>query len=526
MGQTFRRWVRFFLLGILFEVVLITLGILLPESWLQVEIGNFLMVTHFPLMVLLNGVAEGLRLESAVSGVLFLLIGLALMGAVWGLLICLVTRLSKAVLARFVVSQNQRRVLKFGLGFLGAAILALAIIFNLPATPIPFTASPEVKSLVDGNTVFALDLYQTLKGQPGNLFFSPYSITASLAMTYAGARGQTETEMANVLHFNLGETNLPAAFGELATRMDQIQRWNRITLKTANSLWCQRGYKFTGAFLNLAHKFYHAEARQVDFGRSPQAAANEINKWVEYQTKGKIQNAVVPSQFTDLTKLVLCNAIYFKGKWQHQFKVSDTKPDIFHVTTNEAVTVPMMHQKADFKMALSDDYSVELLELPYSGTDLSMIILLPAEFPLSDVKNPSLPDLERKLTADDLRVWLAKLDEASLEKTWVALPRFTLTQSFDLVKVLHSMGMVSAFDTNADFSGMDGTTNLYISDVVHKSYVKVDESGTEAAAVSFELAKRKGQTGSFIADHPFIFLIRDNGSGSILFLGRIVNPTK
>ena len=171
-------------------------------------------------------------------------------------------------------------------------ILLWAVIVNWPATPIPFTASPEVKSAVDGNTAFALNLYQKLKDHPGNLFFSPYSISTSLAMTYAGARGQTETEMAKVLHFNLTQTNLPIAFGTLMERMQKIQRWNRITLTTANSIWCQQDYRFTETFLNLIRKYYDADARPVDFRHSPQVASSEINQWAERKTKGKIKDMV------------------------------------------------------------------------------------------------------------------------------------------------------------------------------------------------------------------------------------------
>ncbi len=512
-------------MGVFFEVVLIALCLFLPESWLQVEVQNFATITHYPVMLLAMALSESLG-ENLPSVILITLGRFAIVASVWGYLIYLFTLLTTTLLAR--CSKRQKLVCKFSAGLIGAAILLWTIIFNLPATIIPFAASPEVNLTVDGNTAFALDLYQKLKGQPGNLFFSPYSISASLAMTYAGARGQTEAQMAKVLHFNLGQTNLPVAFGELAARMDRIERWNRITIKTANSLWCQRDYEFTSAFLNLVHKFYRAEARQVDFGHSPQAAVNEINGWVEGRTKGNIKDVVAPGQFTGMTRLVLCNAIYFKGKWQHQFKVSDTKPAPFHVTTIETVTVPMMYQKEHFKMILTDDDSAELLELPYSGTDLSMIILLPQiKYPWPDVANPGLPDFEKKLTTDNLRIWLAKLDQASPHETWVSLPRLTTTQSFDLVKTLQSLGMTSAFDvTNANFSGMDGTTNLFLSDVVHKAFVQVNESGTEAAAVSLELVKRKGMANRFIVDHPFIFLVRDNGSGSIIFLGRIVDPAK
>jgi len=517
-----RRLRRYFLLGILLDVVLITLGAFLPDSWLQIEIRNFVLITHYPFMVMLA------TADNAIVAILGLLFTFAIIGAVWGFLIYLVTRLAQSLVSRFIVSPRQKLVFRCGLGLLGIGILSWATISLLPAMLIPFTDSPEVKSTVDGNTAFALDLYQKLKGQPGNLFFSPYSISTSLAMTYAGARGQTATEMANVLHFNPAQTNLPVAFAELAERMSRIQRWNRITLLTANSLWGQRDYSFTEPYLNQVRQFYHADARQVDFVHAPSAAADEINAWVGRQTKGRIQSAVNPNQFNDLTRLVLCNAIYFKGKWQHQFKVSDTAPADFHVTTNETVTVPMMHQKAYFKMASSDDDSVKLLELPYSGGDLSMIILLPQiEWPLPDVENPGLPDLEQKLTANNLHVWLTELDEASPHETWVRLPRFATSQSFDLVEDLKSLGMKSAFDEqSANFSGMDGSTNLSISDVIHKAYVQVNESGTEAAAVTVQIVKTKGMADRFIVDHPFIFLIRDNGSGSILFIGRIVDPTK
>jgi serpin B len=519
-----RRGRLFFLLGIVFELVLILLCFVLPDGWLSVEVRNFTIITHFPLFLVMEGLRFG---ESAPTAVLGLLVALALMGSFWGFLIFLVTRLARRALARFTFSRRQKFVIWCGVGFLFSIILALLIIAARPETPISFTVSPDVKSVVGGNTAFALDLYQKLKEQPGNLFFSPYSISTALAMTYAGARGQTESETTKVLHFNLAQTNLPAAFGALGARMNQIQRWNRITLVVANSLWCQQDYHFTDAFLDLVHKYYDAEARQVDFKHSPQAASSEINKWAERNTKGKIKGMLEPGQLAPDVRLVLCDAIYFKGKWQHQFKVSDTKSAPFHVTTNETVTVPMMYQKSHFKTARSDDSAVELLELPYSGGDLSMIILLPeVEFLLPDVEQPGLPDLEQKLTAGNLRAWLAKLDQAGAHETWVALPRFTTTQSFELVKELQSLGMTSAFNGDADFSGLDVTTNLFVSDVIHKAFVEVNESGTEAAAVTLTMARTTGMARRFIVDHPFIFLIRENGSGSILFLGRIVDPTK
>ena len=511
---------RFFILGALFELLLIACY-LLPESWLAVKIHNFTLVAHIPLLFLLE---SGFG-ETAPTAILILLVGFVVMSCLWGFLIFLVTKGIGSLLIR--LNRNQKRFVWFGAGVVGLVCLAWAGISMLPQTPRPFESSLEIKSVVDADTAFALDLYQKLKDKPGNLFFSPYSISSALAMTCAGARGQTEMEMTNALHFSLPPEKLHPAFKALAARMDKIQRWNRIILKSANSLWCQRDYSLHTDFVRLIEENYFAAAKSVDFKMASIAAADEINRWVSGKTDGKIPKIVEAAQLGPATRLALCNAIYFKGKWQHQFKVSDTKPALFHISTNASVTVPIMSQKEHFKTAYSDDGSVELLELPYAGTDLSMIILLPrVDYFLPDVDQPGLPHLEKELTVENLQFWLKELDRTTSHETRVALPRFTTTQNYDLVPELKSLGMTSPFDESANFSGMDGTTNLFVSDVMHKAFVDVNESGTEAAAVTLVLVKTKGQVGSFIVDHPFIFLIRDNGSGSILFLGRIIDPTK
>lgn len=519
-----RRIRLFFLLGILFEFVVIFLCFVLPDGSLAVDVRNFVIVTHFPLML----VMEGLRIGDGVPTVILaLLISLVLMGSLWGFLIYLAARLVRFALAPFTFSRRQKIVLWCALGFLGSLGLAWTIISALPATPIPFTASPEIKSVVEGNNAFALDLYQKLKDQPGNLSFSPYSISAALAMTSAGARGQTELEMTHALHFNLPPEKLHPAFKTLIARMDRIQRWNRIVLKSANSLWCQKDYHFNEAFLKFVRENYSAEANSVDFRNAASAAADEINRWIDAKTNHKIPRGIEPGQLTPHTRLALCDAIYFKGKWLNQFKPKDTQPSPFHVTTNETVTVPMMYQRAEFKHAMADDDSLEMLELPYSGHDLSMVILLPTRVEyVPEAEHNDVYDLEKKLTAENLRAWLAKLDERGPHKTAVWLPRFTTTSSFNLASQLKALGMTSAFDDTADFSGMDGTKYLYLSDVFHKAFVEVNEAGTEAAAVTLVLAKTKGMDDRFNVDHPFIFLIRENGSGSILFLGRIIDPTK
>jgi serine protease inhibitor len=419
----------------------------------------------------------------------------------------------------------------FGLHILLSVIifvLIAAAIFAWPQTSRPFDSSPDASAAVAANTAFAIDLYQKLKTQQGNLFFSPYSISSALAMTYAGARGQTESEMAGVLHFDSGQTNVHSGFRTLTDRINDLQRWNRIKILTANSLWCQRDYPFKDTFLNLVKRDYHAEARPVDFEKAPDAAAKDINSWVSQKTDGKIQDIMASGSVSPETRMVLCNAIYFKGKWQAQFKTSDTQPAPFYVSSNQTVTVPMMSLDANFKTAYIDD--VGLLELPYVGNDLSMVILLPGNAmgpaELSEMRQASLSDLEEKLTPENLRSWLAVLDRAASERESISLPRFTTTQSFNLTETLKSMGMPSAFGDTADFSGMDGTRQLYISTVLHKTFVQVDESGTEAAAATTVTMVASIEAQPFVVDHPFIFLIRDNGSGAILFLGRIVDPTK
>jgi serpin B len=404
------RWRLLLLCGILFEVFLLTLCAFLPEgSSLASEIRNYCLLIHSPLLWMFSRLMGSDDWLLQISGVLLILFWMAVF---WAFLFYWILRMWTWLQVRLGISPRQKFIVRCGFGFVGAVVLALTIVAALPdrATPdraTPFTASPEVKSAVEGNTAFALDLYQKLKEQPGNLFFSPYSISTALAMTYAGARNQTESEMARTLHFSQPQTNVHAAFGTLAARMNAVQRWNRITLATANSLWCQQDYRFANTFLDLVRYHYDGEARQVDFRHSAQAAGSEINEWVEQRTRGKIKGVIGPGQITPDTRLILCNAIYFKGKWQTQFKTGETKPMDFHVNTNETVTVPMMLQTSELRMTYNDEGSVEMLELPYSGTDLSMIILLPMFMPyVPGFEQDNLPDLEQKLTAENLHAWL------------------------------------------------------------------------------------------------------------------------
>jgi serpin B len=383
--------------------------------------------------------------------------------------------------------------------------------------PVPFMPSPAVTTLVAGNTALALDLYQKLRATPGNLFFSPFGISTGLGLVYAGARGGTGSELGRAAHFSLARTNLHPAFGELIDRMDRLQHGSRLTLVTANGLWRQEGHSFSNAFLELARTQYRAEPEAADFKHAAGAASSRINAWVARQTRGRIETMLDPGWLGPDTRLVLCNALYFKGNWRSQFKSKETSPAPFHISTNETVSVPMMSQEAEFNTSWIEEPQAMLVELPYYGGDLAMVIILPQAV-------DGLAEIESALTAENLRAWLARLDQASPHKTYVHLPRFTTRQSVDLVPVLRSLGIVSAFDDTADFSGMDGTQYLFLATALQRTFVEVNEAGTEAAAATLFEAKSKSMTSRLNADHPFLFLIRDRASGTILFLGRLADP--
>ncbi len=508
-------WASALKFGMLFEVVLVLLLLLLPkDSWLFVRVFNFVILFHYPLLRFLEHVSP----ESVVSSVLLtLFIGL-LMGLFWAVCFGLSRNLIARGSNRLRLSKRQKRILGYNCALLGIAVSAAVLFDALNNGPKAFTASPKVRSIVAGTTAFALDLYHQLAQRPGNLFFSPQSISTSLAVIYAGARGQTEAQIARTAHFDLPQNTLHPAFGELVRRLHKVQRWNRIQLTVANSVWCQQGHPFSNAFLSVARAYYGADARLADLRGNPQHECARINSWVSKSTKGKISAIIQPEQLTTDSSLVLCNAIYFKGKWAMQFKPANTRSRPFFVATNQTVTVPMMSQHSDFRTAQIEAPAMKLIELPYYGGDLSMVILLPETI-------EGLGELEKELTGQNFAAWLSSLDRATPRKTWVAVPRFTSSQSFEISKMLQSLDMPAAFNDSSDFSGIDGSKNLFISSAVHKAWIEVNEAGTEAAAATLHVVS-KSASDRFNADHPFVFLIRDNASGAILFLGRMVDPSK
>jgi serpin B len=394
------------------------------------------------------------------------------------------------------------------------------------------SATADQAAVVEGNNAFAVELYNQLRNQSGNLFFSPESISTALAMAYAGARGDTASETAETLHFTLPPDRLHPAMGELLSNLNSAH--DGYQLRVADALWAEKNYTFLDVFLKLTSSDYGGGFNQVDFKGAHEAARLTINQWVEQKTENKIRDLIPPGALDSTTRLVLTNAIYFKGEWQTQFDKASTRDEDFHLSGPEpllgglrwqTIKAPLMHRTGGFNYLNGGTF--QALEIPYKTEELSMIVFLPNDA-------GGLPALERSLTAYNMRQWLGRLQHAS--KVILTLPKFKMTRQFELHDALAAMGMPQAFDRKmADFSGIasrktmlaDG--NLYISSTIHKAYVDVDEEGTEAAAATG--IQHRGLTGHpsppiiFCADHPFVFLIRDNHSGSILFIGRVTNPS-
>ena len=374
--------------------------------------------------------------------------------------------------------------------------------------------------IVTANTSFALDLYQREKVNSGNLFFSPYSLSTALAMTYSGARGQTAAEMARVLHFNLPHQDVASAFAVLAQQLEAVAAGKTIQLDIANSLWCQKDFPFNESFLALTREAYHAEARLANFAQNADSARQGINSWVSRKTQEKIRDLIQPGQLSAATRLVLCNAIYFKGQWADRFDPKATSPAPFYTQSGQPVETPLMTHTVKLRSREFDDFAAA--SLPYTSNELSMVILLPN-------KVDGLPALEQRLKAASLAQWLSALDAAPELKTDLFLPKFKLNCRLLLAGALSSLGMPTAFSAGADFSGISSKPALEISDVVHQAFVEVNEEGTEAAAatgVIMRMTAVQQRIPVFRVDHPFVFLIRDNRTGAILFLGRVVHPSR
>ncbi len=387
--------------------------------------------------------------------------------------------------------------------------------------------SPDVPTtdraeLTSGNSAFAFDLYRYLKDeQDGNLFYSPYSISLALAMTYAGARGETEQQMADTLHYTLPQDRLHPAFDwldlELASRGEGARGKDDhgFRLNIVNTTWGQKDYQFLPEYLDTLALNYGAGMQLVDFVGDPEGARVAINDWVSDQTEGRIEDLIPPGVIDSLTRLVLTNAIYFNAAWAEPFEERQTADGSFYLLDGSEVTVRMMHHTASYGYAEGEGYRA--IELSYDGHELSMVILLPAE--------GEFEAFEDTLDADRADAILSDLTYGEVALT---MPKFEVESDFSLVDALAEMGMPIVFSMGADFSVMDGTHDLFIGEVLHKSFITVDEAGTEAAAataVEMQLKAAPMEPIEVAIDHPFVFFIRDVETGTILFVGRIVNPT-
>jgi len=385
----------------------------------------------------------------------------------------------------------------------------------------PTSNEKDLQKLVEGNNLFAFDLYQSIREKEGNLFYSPYSISLALAMTYAGARGETASQMADTQEFNLPQEQLHPAFNQLDlilhSRGENVEdnEEGGFALNVVNSLWGQDGYAFLPVFLDSLAENYGAGLRLLDFANAAEASRQLINDWVMEQTNGRIKDLIPTGVINALTRLVLVNAIYFNAAWASPFEAELTQPGEFSLLDGSLVNVPMMNQTEMFGYTRGKDY--QAVELPYQGHEMSMVVLHP------DLGK--YEDFESSLDAERLEVILAEMTTANLD---LSIPKFEYDTDLPLAEVLQAMGMVDAFQAGqADYSGMDGTYELFLQDVLHKAFVSVDEAGTEAAAVTaviVGLTSMPTETVMVKINSPFIFLIRDTQTGSILFLGRVLNP--
>ncbi|XP_058030539.1 leukocyte elastase inhibitor-like [Ahaetulla prasina] len=391
----------------------------------------------------------------------------------------------------------------------------------LPAQNTTSSRLENMGSFSVANTIFALNLFKKLSANdpPNNLFFSPLRISSALLMVLLGARNNTQAQMLKVL-------SLPKD-GEVHQRFEKlISDINKpdanYSLSQVNQLFGETSYDFLASFIESTQRFYHSGLEKLNFKQGSEDSRRHINAWVEEKTSGKIQDLLVPGIIDSLTKLVLVNAIYFKGNWENKFNKNHTEEQPFWINKKERKTVQMMFRKGVYNTTYISAYRISVLEIPYAGSELSIFFLLPNEI---EDSSTGLEKLEREITYEKLMDWINPKKMFSRE-TEVSLPKFKLEEKYDLKPVLRSMGMTDAFDeSKADFSGMSTNNDLVISEVVHKSFIEINEEGTEAAAATAVITVIKStMIAKFKVDHPFFFYIMKRSTNSILFLGRFSSP--
>ncbi len=391
-----------------------------------------------------------------------------------------------------------------------AAFLVLLSFLVLPR----FLFAQEIKGIVTANNEFVFDLYAKYKSGPGNIFFSAFSISSAFAIVYEGARGQTGNEILSVFRFPSEDSSRRQAFKVLNDRINRKDKPYK--LFTANALWAQKDYVFQEDYFKIIDEYYAGKVENVDFIKATEEARLKINGWTAEKTNDRIKDLIPEGLLNSLTRLVITNAVYFKGSWAIQFPKKETKLEDFHVTFDKTTQVQMMALTGK-SFQYTETQDLQAIKLPYKGNELSMVILLP--------KDARLDSLENSLSLE----MFSSLNRNFIEKEVdVYVPSFKFEKKYYMSDTLIDMGIVEAFSDRADFSGMTASRDINIDQVIHQAFVEVNEEGTEAAAATAVVMKfassLAGKPIVFKADHPFIFLIQDNETGEILFMGRVMNP--
>jgi len=384
----------------------------------------------------------------------------------------------------------------------------------------PASTAADIKTLIEGNTAFGFNIYRILSKTGDNIFYSPYSISAALAMTYAGARSESEQRIADTMQFMLPQSNLHAAFNSMDIELGSRGQGAKgkddkgFRLHVVNAIWGQKDFSFLPAFLDVLAENYGAGLRIVDYINETEKSRIKINSWVSEQTEQRIKDLIPAGALNAMTRLVLTNAIYFNAAWADQFNENATMNAPFYLIDGKEKSVSMMKNTASYRFAEGEGYRA--VELPYDGGELSMVILLP--------QTGSFSTFQSSLNAGEVQNIIESLENRQIT---LSIPKFKFDSQFSLKEALTAMGMGPEFTPDADFSGMTGERDLFISDVLHKAFVAVDESGTEAAAATAVIMKATAmpmQPLEITVNRPFIFFIRDIQTGAVLFIGQILNP--
>lgn len=388
---------------------------------------------------------------------------------------------------------------------------------------IEVSLTPASKAVVDGVNAFSLDLYKAIAAEGGNQFLSPASVSLAMGLAYGGARGATATEIREILHYPSAPDAFLAEAGPVLKSLDILGEGRE--LKVANALWADRTLQLQPDYLSAVSTHMAAGLKPVDFAKKSAAARKEINDWVEDRTNDRIKDLLQPGDVDSGTKSVLVNTVYWKGDWEKVFEKEATRPEKYTALGGAVTDVPMMVQQDWFQVAQRG--GVRAIQIPYSGRELSMVILLP------DDPN-GLPALEAKLTRQELARWMRDLDGTSSRETILWLPKIHMEARAKLATTMKGLGVRTAFSDAADFSGITGSPDLKIDEVIHQTFLDVDEKGTEAAAATaVTMVATSAMPGppppppfEFRADKPFLFMLRDMRTGLVLFIGRHVEPTK